>query len=222
MHETAAGEAQEVISAQEQETAAGDAQGTSSVVIPEVPEVSGTVAPGTLDSTCSPSDRSAAELVQPDADANAALEGLRSQAANMVARLANGPVDAGTQDEVRVLLAKLTANGTALLLGADCDQDYETCTAYFKLALQVDAGNLHVAKLVDLRVPRRQRPRKPQQGHRKAQLGAGCPEKSTPEDRPPHSCYVSILPFSPLPFFSFLPFFLVFSFSPCMRIAELN
>ena len=94
------------------------------------------------------------EIVQPDADAKAALEGLRSQAAMVVAGMPNGSsdtdTDTDTQVEVRTLLAKLTANGTSLLLSADCEHDYETCTAYFKLALQVDPGNLHVAKLLEL------------------------------------------------------------------------
>jgi FK506-binding protein 1 len=48
------------------------------------------------------------------------------------------------------LVGKLTANGTAILLSAVGGDDYEACTRYFKLALQVDAGSLQVAKLLQL------------------------------------------------------------------------
>ena len=66
----------------------------------------------------------------------------------MCERMAEG--GEGLEAEAQALTARLMGNGTLLLLDAGCEGDFESCTQYFKLALQLDAGNLQVAKLLEL------------------------------------------------------------------------
>ena len=83
-----------------------------------------------------------------EADPRAELSGLTQAAAELTARVAAEP-EASLAD-AQALTARLLANGTLLLLDAKAEVDYEACTRYFKLALQLDAGNLQVAKLLEL------------------------------------------------------------------------
>ena len=89
---------------------------------------------------------------EPDVDPRAELPELTQQAAALAARLGQegsapgAPLAAEASD----LTARLVGNGTMLLLDARGEADYGACTQYFKLALQLDTGNLQVAKLLEL------------------------------------------------------------------------
>lgn len=89
---------------------------------------------------------------EPAADPRAELAGLTEQAAGLAARLGqeNNSPAAPLVAEAADLTARLMTNGTMLLLDAQSEADYGSCTQYFKLALQLDTGNLQVAKLLEL------------------------------------------------------------------------
>jgi FK506-binding protein 1 len=90
---------------------------------------------------------------EPEADPRAELPALNEQAAELAMRLGqqgSSPAAASLVAEATDMTARLMGNGTILLLDARSGDDYGACTQYFKLALQLDAGNLQVAKLLEL------------------------------------------------------------------------
>ena len=96
-------------------------------------------------------DAAEVPAVQADADPAGALARLTTQTAELAARLPQGGGGAQSQCfEARELQSRLTTNGTAMLLSAARGEDYEICIKYFKLALQIDASSLQVAKLLEL------------------------------------------------------------------------
>jgi FK506-binding protein 1 len=89
---------------------------------------------------------------EPEVDPRAELPALTEQAAGLAARMVQEGSSPATSlvAEAADLTARLMGNGTILLLDARSEDDYGACTQYFKLALQLDAGNLQVAKLLEL------------------------------------------------------------------------
>jgi FK506-binding protein 1 len=89
---------------------------------------------------------------EPEVDPRAELTALTEQAVRLVARMGQEGSSPATPlaAEAADLTSRLMGNGTILLLDARSEDDYSACTQYFKLALQLDTGNLQVAKLLEL------------------------------------------------------------------------
>ena len=89
---------------------------------------------------------------EPEVDPRAELPALTEEAVRLVARMGQEGSSPATPlaAEAAHLTSRLMGNGTILLLDARSEDDYSACTQHFKLALQLDTGNLQVAKLLEL------------------------------------------------------------------------